>query len=847
MTAEAAGRPGARAAGRGSARGTRRRALLALVAGALLAGLASASCERREATPPRAAVPERAVRAVLVTIDTLRADHVGAYGAGAGRTPTLDALAARGARFETAISPTPLTLPSHATLLTGLDPPEHGIHHNGRFRLADGVPTLAERLRAQGLATAAFVAAYVLDARFGLARGFDVYDDQLSLNDPTLGASAVAERPADRVVDAALAWLARAPDRFFLWVHLYDPHAEYRPPEPYATRFANEPYAGEVAFADAQLGRLVAALDERFPDGATLVVATADHGESLGEHGEETHSYTLYDATQRVPLLVVGPGVPAGAAVAGVVRLADVAPTVLDALGVDALPGASGKSLLPALAGADPAPRTAYVETLATAFDWRWSPVFGVRTDRYKYLRAPKPELYDLREDPRELRNLAAEAPALAAELDAAVEDRVAGRQAPAPNRTLGADERARLEALGYVAPAAGAGAAGAGGAAAGTLGAVGGVDPKDEIQLVRQLHEVNTLLGEGRYEEAFALADGLGERGFELRVLQLRAALGAGRKDRVRTLAERMLQDAPLLPETHAILGFLRESDGDVGGARAAYERALALEAPSAAPLTGLGRLAEAEGRLEESRAYYERARGAPIPASEPTWRLAALELEAGHVDRGSALLLQVPAGDLRREEPALRVARAELAAGRTDFARLRVDAALRQTPSSEPLLALQGKIAEVAGDLAGAREAREAWLRRSPESPAAKNDLAWTLARLGQDLERARSLAESAVAASSRSPETLDTLAEVLVAQGAFSEALARVEEALGRADGPTRARLLYRRAESLAGLGRAAEADAALARAREAGAGRPELRAEDARAAARVLSLRSAPGPR
>jgi choline-sulfatase len=245
--------------------------------------------------------PEAVERVVLVTIDTLRADRVGCYGATGAATPTLDGLAARGVRFETAISPAPITLTSHATLLTGRDPPRHGARHNGQFELRADVPTLAEALHSAGFATAAVVSAFVLDARFGLARGFDVYDDRLGLATSTGMGVGVESRSAERSVDAALAWLDGAPERFFLWLHLYDPHADHAPPEPWATRFADRPYDGEIAFADAELGRLLAGVAARFGERGTLVIATSDHGESLGEHGERTHALTVYDATQRVP------------------------------------------------------------------------------------------------------------------------------------------------------------------------------------------------------------------------------------------------------------------------------------------------------------------------------------------------------------------------------------------------------------------------------------------------------------------------------------------------------------------------------------------------------------------
>ncbi|MGH7288273.1 MAG: sulfatase, partial [Myxococcota bacterium] len=339
--------------------------------GLCLLALAGLACTR----------PETVDRVVLVTLDTVRADRVGCYGAEGAETETLDAIAARGVRFEFAISPAPITLPSHATLLTGLDPPEHGVRHNAQFRLAAGVPTLAEAMRAGGLATAAFVSAFVLDARFGLARGFDIYDDGLGLGAEAHLLTGVESRTGDRTVDAALAWLERAPERFLLWLHLYDPHATYDPPEPFASRFGPRRYEAEIAFADAQLARLLARVSERWGEGGTLVVVTSDHGESLGEHGEPTHTLGIYDATQRVPLLLAGPGLPAGRVVRdALARLSDVAPTVLALAGLPPLEGASGQSLLSLVGGEPATPRVAWLETLATQLDFGWSPLLGVRT-----------------------------------------------------------------------------------------------------------------------------------------------------------------------------------------------------------------------------------------------------------------------------------------------------------------------------------------------------------------------------------------------------------------------------------------------------------------------------------
>ena len=284
---------------------------------ALLALLAALEGACRAATPP-----EPARHVVLITIDTLRADHVGAYGASTARTPTLDGLARDGVRFERAWAPAPVTLPSHASLLTGQYPPAHGSRHNG-MPVSATVPTLATVLKAAGFDTGAFVSAFPLDRRFGLARGFDVYDDELPR---TSEGRPLNERPGADTIDRAIAWLkGRGASRVFLWVHLFEPHAPYGTPGPGSSAQAR--YAEEVATADSEVGRLLAALADRAS--TTLVVASSDHGEAFGEHGELGHSIFVYDTTLHVPLVMRGPGVPGGTRVAGDVSLIDVSPTVM--------------------------------------------------------------------------------------------------------------------------------------------------------------------------------------------------------------------------------------------------------------------------------------------------------------------------------------------------------------------------------------------------------------------------------------------------------------------------------------------------------------------------------------
>ncbi len=768
---------------------------------------------------------------MLVTIDTLRADRVGAYGAATGATPTLDALAARGVRFGTAIAPTPLTLPSHATLLTALDPPQHGVRGNGSFVLPRELPTLAERMRAAGFATAAFVSAFVLDRRFGLARGFDHYDDALGVQGSDPG---VAARTADRSVDAALAWLAGAPERFFLWLHLYDPHAPYEPPEPYRTQRLGQPYEGEIAFADAELGRLLAAIDARFGADGSAVIVTSDHGESLGEHGEATHAFTVYDATQRVPLLIAGPGLPRGAVVPAVVRLADLAPTLLELAGADGLGSASGRSLL-ALARGEPEvePRVAWVETLATQLDFGWSPLLGVRTRDHKYVRAPRPELYELASDPGELRNLASERPELAAELDALVATRDGGRNV---SLNLGGDPQTleRLRSLGYVVTEVDV-------VSARPLGVVGGLDPKDEIGKLATIREAVTLLEQGRGEDALEQLAALGDLGLEVELLRGEAALAAGDVERARAAAERARRLLPRYAPCHVLLGRVAEAEGRLAEAEAAFRRALDLDPEIGEAWIGLGRLAEARGQWDEARARYEQAHRLARVVAEGLWRLAALELESGHSERARAVLSELPQRLARAPEAAARLARAERRVGRPDLAELRLRGSLREYPDATDLLLVEAELladqGHKAASLAVLRKAHAA----SPGSASARLALARGLGLEGSELELALELAETA-AAQRRSREALEVLALVRTARREFAEALRLADEGLMTASVALRANLLLRRAEALAGLSRPEAAREALAEARLAAGADPRFEREAARVARRLSADRS-----
>jgi tetratricopeptide (TPR) repeat protein len=661
------------------------------------------------------------------------------------------------------------------------------------------------------------VSAFVLDGRFGLERGFDVYDDRLGVAKASRSPGAVPERRGDHTVDAALAWLGRAPPRFFLWVHLYDPHAEYDPPAPWRDRFAGRPYDGEIAFTDSQLARLRAAVAERWPDG-TLWWVTSDHGESLGEHAETTHSLGVYEATQHVPLLAAGPGLPRGKVVPDVVALADVAPTLLELAALPPLPGANGVSLAPVVRGDAGAGRAAWVETLATQLDLGWSPLLGVRTAAHKYVRAPEPELYDLVEDPRELVNQASTQPALVAELDRLVDERARGRPV-VMNVQPDAEARAQLEALGYLR----AGAAAPSSVQPEALGVVGGFDPKHGAEELAKMDELNRLLAQRRGREALGVYDQIRRPGYATLLLGAQAAIEAGDLERAEREARRALaileQADPWIS-----IGSVQLLRGDLAEARRSFERAGALDPEGARPLIALGLLEEREGRREAAARLYAKARELPVPSAEAYWRAAALAIEDGRRDEARQLLASVPQADLREPVTAFRLAQAERRAGRPELARTRVEGALQEYPWAAELWLLKAGLLDEVGDLEGALAARRETLRLEPDRPENENAVAWTLARLGRDLPQAEQHAEAAIARLGRLPPLLDTLACVRVAQGRYQEALALADEALAGASDSARVDLLFRRAEALAGLGRSEDAEAALALAQREAAARP-----------------------
>ena len=393
---------------------------------------------------------------LLVTLDTTRADRLGCYGNANIQTPVLDRLARSGALFSAASATAPSTLPAHASVLTGLYPAHHGARVNGLYRLSRSHPTLASLLAERGYATGATVSAFVLDASFGLDYGFNLYDDDLS-DSPEVALYRCKERKADRTTDRAIAWLASVGAKpFFLWVHYFDPHLPHEPPPQYTAQCHGNPYDGEIAFVDAQLGRLLDTLETRGLTDRTLVVVVGDHGESLGQHDELTHCLLTYESTLHVPLIMAcGTRLGGGVHISRRVSQVDLLPTILALLGLPAPASTDGMALTAAI----PASRAVYAETLHGLVMYGWAALLAVYEGPLKYIHGPHPELFDLSADPNEHANLAQSKPQDAARLRQRLTELFGAdldvTEVDAPTETRTMADLARLRALGYVGAAA--------------------------------------------------------------------------------------------------------------------------------------------------------------------------------------------------------------------------------------------------------------------------------------------------------------------------------------------------------------------------------------------------------
>ncbi len=687
---------------------------------------------------------------LLITLDTTRADRIGAYGFADIETPHLDRLAAEGVLFEQAQAVAPLTLPAHSSIFTGQFPPAHGVRDNGGFYLGDEHVVLAEILRDEGLRTGGFVGAYVLDAKWGIAQGFDDYFDDFELGDTVRLALNEIERPAGEVADRALAWLDEAPDaRFFSWVHFYDPHSPYEPPEPFAEQYRNRPYIGEIAYVDSQVGRLLDWLDENGRTDDTVVVVIGDHGESLGEHGESGHGFFVYEGATRVPFILRAPyDTMRGHRVSDVVRAVDVSPTVLDLLGVDAGQAerdssVEGASLVRLLTGAAGPRLPAYAEAVYPRYHYGWSDLAALRLANMKYVAAPRPELYDLAVDPAELNNLYSMRPDEAnrmASMLQALESRWADAARPAAVEEVDPETRARLAALGYLASFAGASGEPVDRSSLG--------DPKDKIHL------------------------------FNLMRTAREASLKGNRQAAVAAL-ERVLMEDPSVIDAWVRLGDEQVRGDDADAAIESYRRAIELKPDYAHAVINLANAYRSTGAKEEAILGYREFLRLDPRNAVIHYELARMLVERGDLDgadrhlkeaaalspeMGAAVVSQGAVALLRSDEvnaerlfeealaiqPDVRLAHFNLAllAERRGDTRAAVDLYRRELdyhPRSYRVHFNLGRLLDSLGDRYGATAALEKSIEVNPEFAVGHFFLAKSLVDRNEQLDRAIELART------------------------------------------------------------------------------------------------------
>ncbi len=652
---------------------------------------------------------------LLVTIDTLRADALSCYG-GTAMTPALDALAQRGVRYDFAHAHAVVTLPSHASILTGLYPYQHGIRDNNGYRLRPDTATLAGVLRRAGFATAAFVGAFPLDARFGLPSGFDVYDDAY----PESGRSAefeMPERRGEEVVALARKWIAAQQGKWFVWLHVYDPHATYLPPPPFDTQYASNPYLGEVAYTDRALAPLFQDLPSR--SRPTLTIVTADHGEALGDHGELTHGLFAYEATLRVPLIIatVDAPAPVSSSEGGVngkgevsqtaARHIDLVPTILDLVQAHVPEGLPGRSLVSASGRAtDDGERTSYFEAMSASLNRGWAPLTGVFAGREKLISLPLPELYELATDPREERNLfdshGDRRRALEARLTAF------GSTGPGPRAAESAEALSRLRALGYVS-----------GTAVTKTRYEEADDPKRMIDLDQAIHQGVELYQQKRVAEAERVFESiLAKRSDMTHAYRHLGALRweTGRPEAAIATLERAMKagvsDAalqaqlgvylaeagqpavaiPLLeaitagttPDVDAVnaLGIAYGRAGRLDRAVAAFERVLTLDSTNAMAYENIGSIKLRQRDAPAARAALERAAALNPHSARAQLGLGAVEMHAGNREAAFARWRRAAELDPSELEALYNLATGLAAAGRRAEARPYAEAFLKQAP---------------------------------------------------------------------------------------------------------------------------------------------------------------------
>lgn len=737
---------------------------LFLIGGLLLAGIVVWRMARGEPSGTPRAAPRRGLNVLLVTLDTTRADHLGCYGGEEGVTPTLDGLASNGVMFESVLSPAPLTLPSHTSMLTGLYPNHHGVRNNGMFVLPEKTETLAEVFHRAGYHTGAFVSAAVLSRKYGLSKGFDVYDDDLSRGFH-LGHSTVPSRTGDVTLEAATAWIRSLgeKDRFFCWLHLYDAHYPYLPPPEFRKRFPSDPYTAEIAFADSIVGRFLQVLKERGVLDSTVVAVAADHGEALDEHGEKTHGVLLHQATLHVPWLLVGPTIPKGVRVKRPVSLVDVAPTLarLSRLRPPNVKRLDGMALLVGRSQANEENRKLYAETLLPYYQYGWSPLRALRQGPWELILGVRPALYNLDRDPRELTDLADRNTAMVNELARALKTMEAhSADEKAAEISLSQSEIAQLQSLGYLG--------------------VGGVpprkeapDPRDLVGAHVHMERGRELAAAGRPEDAVRELNALLEEDpGNVSALTTRAAqlLRLGRTDEARADLDRALAIDSDNATVYAQLARLERDRGNLdtalklarmgSGKRGAFETLWVLQAS----------ILGAQGRIKEARALIEKRLRIKPDDPELLTARAAMERRAGELEAAERDLRRAVSVDALCR-PARRALVSLLTATHRDAEAVTIlEDLLRIEPGNGEAMALLGRLK--LKDPEAARTYLEEAVRLSPNLPEPMISLGVCYVRLGR-LHKAEAILRRALTKNPGDPHATNALAVVMIMTDRLDEA--------------------------------------------------------------------------
>jgi arylsulfatase A-like enzyme/Flp pilus assembly protein TadD len=553
-------------------------------------------------SPPQKKVTREAnLNVLLVTLDTTRADRLGCYGYQKAKTPNLDYLASNGVRFSHAYSPVPLTCPSHCSILTGTYPLYHQVRNNGTYYLAPELKTLPEALKEDGLKTAAFVSSFTVDSRFGLDQGFDVYDDQLS-PDQTFKALN-SERKADKVFASFSRWLdENKVHPFFVWIHFFDPHLPYDPPSPYREQFPDDLYDGEIAYMDFYVGKILDKLKEKDLFGNTLIVLAGDHGEAFGEKQEKGHGVFIYESTVRVPLIFFAESrLPKGEVLDARVRLIDIMPSILDMLGGSLPQDMQGTSLLPFIEGKKKDDLSSYIETYYPRENFGWSELVGLIDGGWKYIRAPKEELYNLEQDPREEENLAQRETEIVREKRDKLEDIIQNSISPraASRRNLSAEEKERLRSLGYIASSEGP--------SQGDL-----PDPKDRIEELLLIQQAEDYEMQDKTEEAAAIYEKIISLRPNVATSYVNLALMKARMMKLDETIQILEKGIEKLPDSEILLtrlGHTFMATGRLKKALDAFGRVLKNNPRNFDALLGSAWMLDLMGQREDALSFYQRA----------------------------------------------------------------------------------------------------------------------------------------------------------------------------------------------------------------------------------------------